>query len=155
MERKRDREVNPPSADPPSATPVARANLPGSVAAAFNGTSLHALSLPDVICVCCHVSSLNFAFAGEFLPPSRYGMRSHPLCITGIFFSVPQNFDLEAEYLHYRHSSFRFFSSCIIFVEFASSQPNTDLHHQIPRIRPRPCSLGITPRSGSTSATGL
>ncbi|EAT76508.2 hypothetical protein SNOG_16136 [Parastagonospora nodorum SN15] len=37
MERKRGREMNPPSADPPSATPVARANLPGSVAAAFHG----------------------------------------------------------------------------------------------------------------------
>jgi hypothetical protein len=44
MERKRGREMNPPSADPPSATPVARANLPGSVAAAFNGTYLHAVA---------------------------------------------------------------------------------------------------------------
>jgi hypothetical protein len=96
MERQRGREMNPPSADPPSATPAARANLPGSVAAAFNGTFFHALSLPDVIYVCCHVSSLNFASAREFLPPTQYGMRSHPLCITGIFYSVPQNFDLKS-----------------------------------------------------------
>lgn len=46
MERKRKRpslEMNPPSADPQSATPAVRSTLLGSVVAAFNGPSISRL----------------------------------------------------------------------------------------------------------------
>jgi hypothetical protein len=84
--RRRPRlEMNPPSTDPPSATPVARPNLPGSVAAALNGTCFRASWLPHVIFVCCQVSSLSYASAGLYLPQhqSQFVLYSHPLCITG------------------------------------------------------------------------
>jgi hypothetical protein len=62
MERKRRRpclEMNPLSTDPPSATPVARPNLPGSVAAAFNGTYLILIPSPHLVAVRCHASVLS------------------------------------------------------------------------------------------------
>jgi hypothetical protein len=57
-------DMNPPSADPPSATSAARSTLPGSVVAAFNGPSNSRL----VALQCC---SARAAMSHPFLKHSR------------------------------------------------------------------------------------